>query len=460
MRTFRRLIVVLGFVSSLLLSWLLVLADEPVLPASPPALAPTADNLLYAGIYINCLVGSDRLATVDLTNGNLANPGLNIAPTGCYPYDATLNQNEDQIWISGATGDGVVVIDSSGSFIIQPIVGFGEYPVDIAFSKQGELAYVSNRDSETLTVIDATVLSVVDTYDLSGLSTGSLGPGKISIQPCTGDIYMASSFDDNLFQIDPESGAQLDQLDAGSSLWDLAFSPDGTTLYVTDRSSSADELIVIDTATFTVTARIPVGDDPWGIAISPDGNTVVVANEDDGTVSIVDTGTMTVVQTIELNPALGGDVDPRDVDISSDSTRAFVPSGDQDANDVIYVIDLTTNTLAGSLPLGALNNPNVVAISPDTFSLDPIPSFSSNSPVANPSVPVQFMDTSGNNPTSWDWDFGDGLGTSTDQNPTYAYANEGRYTVTLTVTNECGSATVMSEVKVGLDLYLPLLRKP
>ncbi|MCA9985824.1 MAG: PKD domain-containing protein, partial [Anaerolineales bacterium] len=123
-------------------------------------------------------------------------------------------------------------------------------------------------------------------------------------------------------------------------------------------------------------------------------------------------------------------------------------------------IDLTTNELVDTYELNGFRDANAVSLSPNTFSLDPIPSFSSNSPVANPSVPIQFTDTSGNNPTSWEWDFGDGLGTSTDQNPTYAYANEGRYTVTLTVTNECGSATVTGEVRVGIEIYLPLIQKP
>ena len=460
MRTFRRTLVVLGFVSSLLLSWLLALADELVLPASPAPVAPTAGNLLYAGIRENNINVPDSLATFNLNNGNLVGPALSIAPIGNYPYDATLSQDGDQLWIAGAVGDGVVVVAGSGTIVIQPITGFGQYAVDVAFSKQGELAYVANRDSDNIAIIDTNSLAVVDTIDTSSFGTSATDPGKMAIQPCTGDIYMVDWFDDNLFHIDPDTGELLAELDAGTSLWDLAFSPDGETIYVTDRSSTADDLIVIDTDTFTVTQRIPVGDDPWGIAISPDGSTVVVANEDDGTVNIVDTGTLTVVQTLQLNPTLGSDVDARDVDISSDGAYAYVTSGDQNSSDVIYVIDLTTNTVAGSLPLGTLNNPNVIAVSPDTFSLDPIPSFTSNSPVGDPSVPIMFTDTSGNNPTSWAWDFGDGLGTSTDQNPTYAYANEGRYTVTLTVTNECGSATTTGIAQVGIEVYLPIILRP
>ena len=54
---------------------------------------------------------------------------------------------------------------------------------------------------------------------------------------------------------------------------------------------------------------------------------------------------------------------------------------------------------------------------------------------------VDFTDQSTGNPTSWNWDFGDG-NTSTAQNPTHTYNNPGTYTVTLTVSNDCGSDQV------------------
>ena len=50
-----------------------------------------------------------------------------------------------------------------------------------------------------------------------------------------------------------------------------------------------------------------------------------------------------------------------------------------------------------------------------------------------------FTNTSTNG-TSYFWDFGDGT-TSTDQNPTHIYSAGGIYSVSLTVTNDCGSAT-------------------
>lgn len=45
------------------------------------------------------------------------------------------------------------------------------------------------------------------------------------------------------------------------------------------------------------------------------------------------------------------------------------------------------------------------------------------------------------------WDFGDG-NTSTDVNPTHTYASEGQYTVSLEVTNTCGTSTAEGSVNV------------
>ncbi|MBW7936817.1 MAG: PKD domain-containing protein, partial [Flavobacteriales bacterium] len=51
------------------------------------------------------------------------------------------------------------------------------------------------------------------------------------------------------------------------------------------------------------------------------------------------------------------------------------------------------------------------------------------------------------NGSSYLWDFGDGH-TSTDVNPTHVYDNEGSFTVTLTVTNDCGSTSTTAQTVV------------
>jgi PKD repeat protein len=70
------------------------------------------------------------------------------------------------------------------------------------------------------------------------------------------------------------------------------------------------------------------------------------------------------------------------------------------------------------------------------------------SPTSGPApLAVTFTATSGGSPTSWSWDFGDG-GTASQQNPVHTYLSAGTYTVTLTVTNECGSDTATGAITV------------
>src|SRR6476620_9675711 len=63
---------------------------------------------------------------------------------------------------------------------------------------------------------------------------------------------------------------------------------------------------VIETSTNTVIATIPVGSTPDTPALTPDGSRLYVSNRGDGTVAVVDTATNTVVSTIPVAPFPSG----------------------------------------------------------------------------------------------------------------------------------------------------------
>ena len=73
-----------------------------------------------------------------------------------------------------------------------------------------------------------------------------------------------------------------------------------------------------------VIAEIPVGTEPRGCALTPSGNRLYVANHTAGTVSVIDTSTRTVIDTIEVggNPAAIAITD--DGDKTDDDERVFV----------------------------------------------------------------------------------------------------------------------------------------
>lgn len=92
---------------------------------------------------------------------------------------------------------------------------------------------------------------------------------------------------------------------------------------------------------------------------------------------------------------------------------------------------------------------NTVIVYQDTCILGcelPVASFGYSEPGG---LTVFFFDQSSGVPTQWLWNFGDGSPTTTAQNPgNHTFPGPGNYTVTLTVTNNCGSNTTSQNVTV------------
>lgn len=297
----------------------------------------------------------DTLVVLDLNTGSAVLPSINLAPEGDYPYDVTMLPDGSEVWICGAVGDGIVVIDAISHTVITTIdlATIGEYPVNIAFDATGTLAYVSSRDSDAVVLVDvATHLPTGATVSIPS------GPGKGRVRPSDGTVFVVDWYDDFLYSIDPVTLA-VASADIGSSLWDLAIHPSGSPLYAIDRGS--DQVHVVDPDALTVTVSVPVGDDPWGIDITPDGAKLFIANEDSSNVTVIDTATNTVITTI----ALAADADPRDVDISLDGALAYVPTGTITGDDGVYVIDTATHTVVDVITISGESNSNALAVAPE-----------------------------------------------------------------------------------------------
>ncbi|MEU1851888.1 Ig-like domain repeat protein [Streptomyces sp. NPDC019990] len=122
--------------------------------------------------------------------------------------------------------------------------------------------------------------------------------------------------------------------------------------YVTNFGSGT--VTALDTVTLTATATVPVGSGPWGVAVEPGGTEAYVGNSGSGTVSVIDTATHTVSETIEGIPA------PAGIAFSPDGTRAYVVS---QGTDSLVVLDTGTRAITTSVAVGGA--PYDVAVAPD-----------------------------------------------------------------------------------------------
>jgi YVTN family beta-propeller protein len=92
-------------------------------------------------------------------------------------------------------------------------------------------------------------------------------------------------------------------LDVGDSPFGVTTSPDGQTVWIANSGgllNNSNKVTVLNASTFAIESVITVGNFPEDIAFTSDGSQAFVTNSSDATVSVINTATRTVTQTINL----------------------------------------------------------------------------------------------------------------------------------------------------------------
>ncbi len=141
---------------------------------------------------------------------------------------------------------------------------------------------------------------------------------------------------------------------------DLAVSPDGKTLLAA--LNLADSAAVIDTRTRSV-RYVSVGHYPYGAAITNNGRYGLVTGETQGTVSVIDLASATVVKTIQVGPHLSH---PEGMAIDPKRPLAFVAIANDDQIAVIDTRKMALKrTLSVARPKGTGTTPTQVSVTGD-----------------------------------------------------------------------------------------------
>src|SRR5215469_15067960 len=131
-----------------------------------------------------------------------------------------------------------------------------------------------------------------------------------------------------------------------------AFAKDNNNAYVPNNNGT---LSVIDTKTDTVIDTIPGGfNHPFCATMSPNGKVVYVCSEDNS-IKVVDTATNTIAASIPLPGAIGfigNEGAGPSVAFSRHGERAYVITSGGGVNSTLYTINAETNTVVSSTSFG------------------------------------------------------------------------------------------------------------
>jgi YVTN family beta-propeller protein len=329
-----------------------------------------------------------------------------ILALGCFGA-ATLSADTPAtaLLVLNKTDGSLTIVDPAS---LKPVgkVAAGEDPHEIVVSEDGRLAYISNYGAfgrpsplRTISVVDLTTQSALPPIDL-----GALG-GPHGLTWSGGKLYFTAESNKVIGTYDPSSKKVDWVLGTGQDRTHMVeVSKDGKRIYTTNVSSATVSIIERAPLAGFPSGRgpapmdwrvtvVPVGRGAEGFDVTPDGSQLWVANAQDQTVSIVDTASKRVTQTLNvsavranrlkftpdgrlvfLSDPAGSDVVVLDtasrietkkipvgrggsgILMVPDGSRAFVALSQEHA---VAVIDLRTLTVTGRIPTG--RNPDGLA---------------------------------------------------------------------------------------------------
>ena len=267
---------------------------------------------------------------------------------------ATLAQAPGAALLVLNKGDNALAIVDPASGKVLGTVATGVGPHEIVASNDGKFAFVTNYGERE----GGTTLSMIDVAARKETRRVTLGALRRPHGIIFADdkVYFTAELNKLIARYDPTA----DRVD-----WMMGTGQDYTHMLVASKdlrqiftaNIGSDSVTAIDRTSdnngFKETL-IAVGKGPEGIDISPDGKEVWAANSSDGTVSIIDTATHKVVQTLDLKTKHSNRLK-----FTLDGTLALVSDA---GSDEVVVVDAAsrkerTRIKVGRVPLGILMEP-------------------------------------------------------------------------------------------------------
>jgi YVTN family beta-propeller protein len=270
---------------------------------------------------------------------------------------------------SGYNPHGVVVIDTRTQEAVQRI-GLPTTWLGMAWSHDGKTLYVSggNANSSKEKGGPAHRAPIYKfTYadgKLSDKPAGQLDEtipldqiywSGIAVRPAKNVVYAANrgtrDAPSNVVAFDEKTGTIVARIPVEVNPYELAFTADGDTLFVSNWASRS--VSVIDARTNRVVGTIPVGANPNDMKMSADGR-LFVACSNDNTIYVIDAKKHAVIEklstTLSARAPEGSTPDALELDAAR--KLLFVANADNNSIGVIDIADPKHSEVAGFIPSG------------------------------------------------------------------------------------------------------------
>jgi YVTN family beta-propeller protein len=263
-------------------------------------------------------------------------------------FQRSKDDDDDDAVKSDKSADGIGVVDVAAGKMTGRISA-GSDPEEFALSLDGTRLYVSNEDVKSASVIN------IASGKVEHIIAVGQEPEGVATSPDGKHFYITCEAGGDVYVVETTGYSTVGHFKVNVRPRTMAFLPGEGVGFIP--SESTGELNVIDTVKFQVlkVIALPAGSRPMSVKVSANGRKVYVSNGRAGTVSVLDSRTYELLDTIKVG------VRPWGLALSPDGR--FLYSANGPSNDV-SVVDLESNKEVARVKAGA--SPWAVAVVPVT----------------------------------------------------------------------------------------------
>jgi len=236
------------------------------------------------------------------------------------------DDDDDESSHTDKAADGIGIIDVAQKKLTGKLL-VGSDPEEFSLSRSGTELYISNEDVKTASVVNLSNGKVEHIIPIAQ------EPEGVATSPDGKTFYVTCEAGGEVFVVDTSSYKTIGHFSVPPRPRSMAFLPGAAIGFIP--SESTGQLNVIDTANYKVlkTVTLPPGSRPMSVKTSLDGKKIYISNGRAATVSVLDSHSYELLNSIKVGTRPWGMV------ISPDGKYLYTANGP--SNDV-SVVDLKT----------------------------------------------------------------------------------------------------------------------
>jgi len=311
---------------------------------------------LVTALFLLVTVCSYAQKSLLLPNGwRLSPAGKTVQLGGDLPLNMALSPNGAYIAVTnnGVSTQTIQLIDAHKFQILQTL-DIPKSWLGIKFSEDSRSLYVSGGNDNRIMVyqISHSKMKLTDSLLLGPKWPEKISPAGLDIAEKEHKLYVVTKENNALYTIDLTTKQATKTVSFIDPCYTCILSPDHSILYISVWGGG--KVMIFDTHRNKLIDSVNTGRNPNDLCISKDGNYLFVANSVDNSVSVIDTRSRTVIET--LNSALYPDAPQGSttnaVTLSNDGQTLYIANAD---NNCLAVFDVRTpgkSTSKGFIPVG------------------------------------------------------------------------------------------------------------